>query len=227
MYAFILLGGASAWYLLYKYCCGKQREEEDTVVEEQVELIIHPKDKVDDVDDEDKSHIATCELVAKKLVDTLIHDVVERIEKREEEKSDHKIKLNQVHQDLNQNYPKYLHHKVLQELNNRDTDVSAEEGSDVSAEEGSAKSTDTEDSLWDDLGEKSVVEKPLFNSRLIYAEEDIEAKQVKYWFDANGNESFLTYDQLVEQNGVFNVKRINNNNKTYYFFLFASKEKQE
>ena len=226
MYAFILLGGASAWYLLYKSCCSKNRAEENSIDEEPVEVIVkeetgeagevgEAREAGEAGEARTDTHKAACKLVAKKMVDTLIHDVVEQIDK-----NGHKIKLQQVHQDLNQNYPKYLHHKILQELNNGTVNVSNEEGS----EEGSLSS---EESLWDDLGEESVAKKPLFNSRMIYADEDIGVEQVKYWFDASGKESLLTYDQLVEQNGVFNVKRINTNNSNYYFLLFSTKEKQE
>ena len=37
MYGFILFGGASAWYLLYKYCCKQQDEAEEVEVAEVVE----------------------------------------------------------------------------------------------------------------------------------------------------------------------------------------------
>jgi hypothetical protein len=219
MYAFILLGGASAWYLLYKSCCGKNRAKEDTVEEEPAEVVV--KETVEEVEAE--SHKDACKLVAKKLVDTLIHDVVERIEKREENKNDHKTKLDQVHQELYQHYPKYLHHKVLQELSNKGTEESVDSGT-----ESSAKSDESDESLWNDLGEESVVkERPLYNSRLIYSEEGIDVDQVKYWFSKGGEEHLVSYNQLIDNNGAFNVKRIENDDGNYYFLLFSSKEKQE
>lgn len=116
MYAFILFGGASAWYLLYKYCCKNKQE-----------VVDHPKHE-NVVETITETNRACCKLVRNKLVD---------------ETERHKNLLKKVHQEFNENYPKYLNHKVLQELNdNVDHDKSYdEEGSEIS-----------EESLWDDIG---------------------------------------------------------------------------
>lgn len=226
MYAFIIFGGASAWYLFYKYCCKKQTDDEE-LFEEEVEKSIDEADKADEADKEDisQSHKDASRLVPKKIADPLINDVVKKIEEKEELKSDHKKILNLVHKEFNDNYPKYLHHKVLEQLSSiKDEDEAVHEGEQVDTE---ISETESDKSIWNDLQKESSDEKPLFNSRLIYNKENIDANQVKYWFDKQGDEHHVLYHELVKYNGAFNVKRIDNDNGSYYFLLFASKEKQK
>ena len=68
MYFFILLCGASSWYLLDKSFFIKNNYEK--------EIIDDFKDQIDIID--------------------------------------HKIKLNKIHKELKESYPKYLYHKFLQ-----------------------------------------------------------------------------------------------------------------
>ena len=77
MYFFILLCGASSWYLLYKSFFIKNNSEK--------EIIDDFKDQIDILDNKNTDYML-----------------------------DHKIKLDKIHKELKESYPKYLHHKCLQ-----------------------------------------------------------------------------------------------------------------
>lgn len=234
MFAFIIFGGACAWYLLYRNCYSNQTDNSDLLNDDlnyvnplnNIGLNLHMSKKniEGEKEGEDKinqpNKLTLCEqdnipceckinnvnrvasvFTANNIVNEAIQNVIEKMA----DKREHIDKLEKVHEELDDQYPKYIFNKAMNELEQKVKNYTDEESDGFTSDE------------WDDL---LAGRKANFNSRLIYSDENLNINDIGNWFDSQGNENLLSYKELISMNGNFIVRRINQDDGNYYFLLY-------